>query len=242
MAKTQLIGQCEFCGKKLAKSGMTRHLQCCEERKNAIARLEKPHRRGNQILHLVVEGKYQTAYWLHVETRADSQLAALDDFLRDIWLECCGHMSEFMFPKAKAGRGSDGFGAMQQMLESILNGDFPMDDDDPNMNVRLGDRVKKGDEFFYDYDFGSTTKLKLRVVAERQGTLRKNVVNLLARNTPPVILCDCGKPAKYVCTECMWDDEGWLCEKCAGSHPCGDEFFLPVVNSPRCGVCAYTGE
>jgi len=58
----------------------------------------------------------------------------------------------------------------------------------------------------------------------------------------PEILCDvCGKTAKQICTDCIYDDNGLLCDKCAESHACETELLLPVVNSPRCGVCAYEG-
>ena len=45
----------------------------------------------------------------------------------------------------------------------------------------------------------------------------------------------------WVCTECVFDDGGWLCETCAVKHECGEEMLLPVVNSPRVGMCGYTG-
>lgn len=35
------------------------------------------------------------AYWLDLELKADAKLKRLDDFLRRIWLECCGYLSEF---------------------------------------------------------------------------------------------------------------------------------------------------
>jgi hypothetical protein len=62
----------------------------------------------------------------------------------------------------------------------------------------------------------------------------------LARNVAPVILCDkCGKPATQVATE-YYSDNYAFCDKCARSS--GDsEMMLPVVNSPRMGVCGYTG-
>ena len=34
-------------------------------------------------------------HWLHLEAPASVQLQLLDDFLRDLWLECCGHLSCF---------------------------------------------------------------------------------------------------------------------------------------------------
>jgi hypothetical protein len=35
------------------------------------------------------------AYWLDLEVKADVKLEALDRFLRQPWLECCGHLSVF---------------------------------------------------------------------------------------------------------------------------------------------------
>ena len=34
-------------------------------------------------------------YWLIIECKENTLLQELDQFLRDIWLECCGHMSIF---------------------------------------------------------------------------------------------------------------------------------------------------
>ena len=64
------------------------------------------------------------------------------------------------------------------------------------------------------------------------------------QNAQPIIPCDgCNaKSAVVICTACMWDNAGWLCEACAQTHDCDEDMFLPVVNSPRTGVCGYTGE
>jgi hypothetical protein len=32
-----------------------------------------------------------------------------------------------------------------------------------------------------------------------------------------------------------------LCQACAEDHECGEDMQLPVVNSPRVGVCGYAG-
>ena len=34
-------------------------------------------------------------YWMHLQVAVDTTLATLDRFLRDTWLECCGHLSVF---------------------------------------------------------------------------------------------------------------------------------------------------
>jgi hypothetical protein len=113
------------------------------------------------------------------------------------------------------------------------------------MDVPLADVLNVGTKFTHEYDFGSTTELRLRVVGEREGVPLddEDPVTLLARNDPPDIRCVvCGEPATQVCTSCNWQDQGWLCDKCAPKHECGEEMLLPVVNSPRVGVCGYTGE
>lgn len=43
---------------------------------------------------LRVEGEHGL-YWLGVEAKASARLRHLDQFLRRIWLECCGHLSKF---------------------------------------------------------------------------------------------------------------------------------------------------
>lgn len=70
------------------------------------------------------------------------------------------------------------------------------------------------------------------------------ILPIIARNAQPIIPCDecSAKPAVEICTACVWNDEGWLCEECAKNHECDEDMFLPVVNSPRTGVCGYTGE
>ena len=96
-------------------------------------------------------------------------------------------------------------------------------------------------EFKHDYDFGTTTRLTLRVLGMVKVPLPAHEIRIVARNDAPEMLCECGQPATWVCTECYWDDEGLLCDKCAEDHECGEECLLPVVNSPRCGVCGYCG-
>ncbi len=75
---------------------MTRHLEACEQR--AAIQAEAGDRRKAQktrVFHLVVEGSRLPMYWMHLEVSAETTLATLDHFLRDTWLECCGHLNAF---------------------------------------------------------------------------------------------------------------------------------------------------
>lgn len=110
------------------------------------------------------------------------------------------------------------------------------------MWVRLDKVLTPGQTCSYKYDFGSTTELRLKVVSEREAETQGQAIQVLARNNPPFIPCDvCGKPATSICMQCVYEDEGYLCETCAQEHGCGEEMLSPVVNSPRAGVCGYAG-
>ena len=159
---------------------------------------------------------------MHVAVPETAPLSKLDNFLRHVWLECCGHMSAFEI---------DG----QRYASAPMDGET-------TMRAPLSQVLEVGMKFYYEYDYGSTTDLALKVVALEQG-LTKGAVQLLARNEAPRVICQrCGiQPATQICTECAWNGKGWLCEGCAVAHECGDEMCLPVANSPRVGVCGYTG-
>jgi hypothetical protein len=112
------------------------------------------------------------------------------------------------------------------------------------MNRKLKDVVEPGMELLYEYDFGTTTALLVKVLGECEAPMGKvKPIQILSRNEAPEILCDeCGKAsAVEICVECQWDEGGWLCQACAETHECDEDMRLPVVNSPRTGECAYTG-
>lgn len=90
---------------------------------------------------------------------------------------------------------------------------------------------------------GTTTHLTLKVLSEREESTKGRSIQILDRNEPPMIICEiCGKPATQVCSQCKSVNKGWLCDKCAERHECGDDMLLPVVNSLRVGICGYTGK
>jgi len=112
--------------------------------------------------------------------------------------------------------------------------------DDRDMYTPLGRALKVGQKFSYEYDFGSTTELKLRVVSERDGVIRdkKNTIVILARNVPPGIsCCVCGKPAMRIAAGYYSaEDDAYCSSKCAKEKDENYEEMLPVINSPRVGV------
>jgi hypothetical protein len=346
-------GICHFCQGEFAKSKMTQHLKTCKVRATIQA---KQFGLPTRLFHILVEGTYRPSYWLHLELPVEATLSDLDDFLRDIWLECCDHLSEFTIHDISYGSSSedDWFGGLElldededeedeeeeeirlpdmqevarqisQSLASELHADLkdvpveeiekkleqmfvdnlppgmsastlpvlkPLlgymasalqegtlaeeleelesledDDDESGMDVELGKVLSVGDKFSYVYDFGSSTNLSLRVIAEREGVMltspedledeededeedededdeEQMTIIIMAQNEPPSFVCrKCGKPATHVSSLDEFDslDEAMLCTSCAQKEEYPDE-LLPVVNSPRVGVCGYTGD
>jgi hypothetical protein len=206
---------------------MTPHLKTCAPRHDL------PRGPTSVVFHLRVEGSDEPTYWLDLELKADAKLRRLDDFLRRIWLECCGHLGEFSIA------GYD--------YVVSLDREFGIASNERNMNVRVGDVLAPGiRRFQYRYDFGSATELSLRVRGMREGMIGRAPVRLLARNDPRVWLCGkCQDAATVVCAYCIQNGEPFFCDMHAQEHEneCPEEApFLPVVNSPRMGVCGYTGE
>jgi hypothetical protein len=213
------MGKCSCCGDEFSKTAIAKHIQSCEDYAKSSGTNKA------KVFHLAVEGYHLPEYWIYLEARTDAKLKYLDDFLRNIWLECCGHMSEFEIGKTRYGA------------------DFSGELGQKSLNIQLAKILCVGMEFSHKYDFGSTTELILQVVSEQQGNASGKPIKLLARNNPLEIKCEsCGQTATQLCTECMWSNKGGVfCDKCAETHKCDSEMFLPIVNSPRVGVCGYTG-
>jgi hypothetical protein len=173
----------------------------------------KPSEKEKIFLIKVSSGKY---FWLYIEINGSATLDHLDSLLRETWLECCGHMSQFDIN----GKYYSSNGEMHKTIHKVL---------------------EVGSPFDYEYDFGTTTHLAGKVISVRSGQL-KNDARLIARNDLPEDLSctTCQNKPEVICSVCY----DFCCKKCKKKHDdCeGEEFMLPVVNSPRMGMCGYTGE
>ena len=247
--KLKSEGRCLFCGKIFSKAGINRHLKTHLEDKT-------------------LEDKTGTSFLLKVETdpryggfphflslwvNGETTLKKIDDFLRDIWLECCGHMSAFKDPVKRRERngGFWDFFEAEKLLDAgkIKEYEKLMEESagEIPMSRKTKDVFYQDSKLEYEYDFGSTTALLITTLAEYPIKADKAIV-LLSRNEPMKILCDtCKKqPATQICIAHGWNEDSMFCDKCAKEHEKKCEDFedyaaMPVVNSPRMGVCAYEG-
>ncbi len=240
-------GVCCFCNKTFTKAGINRHLS------THLKEMTKSQKAGRSFFVKVETNKYygSTPYFLSLWIDGEAKMKNFDDFLRDIWLECCGHMSAFRNPK-NAQRGglwslmeasdyleSGEIDKYEQLMEEA-SGEIPL-------SRKIKDALAKGLVLEYTYDFGSSTELTISVLDEYPVKAENKIV-LLSRNEPFLIVCsDCGKlPATQICIACMYEKDASFCDKCASKHAEKCEDFadyssMPIVNSPRMGVCAYEG-
>lgn len=229
--RTQSQGICAFCGHRAIKAAMARHSAAC------VLAHDDADAPSATLVRLRVEAAGDRRYWLDVDIAAAARLRALDRFLRDAWLECCGHMSAFTIRGVRYE-----IAPTRDWSFDALSGPRAR-----SMNASLDEALSPGLVFHYEYDFGTTTALRLRVMSVRRGRLGRPPVRLLARNEPATWPCAvCGAPATDVCSFCVDDrDDVFFCKDHAAGHIAeaheGDNGFLPAVNSPRMGVCGYTG-
>ena len=215
------VGTCLYCGNEFDACGMVHHLSACTARERAVEQSDRRRVKNADHYHLRIQDQWSKEFWLDVEMEGSESLASLDQYLRVIWLECCGHLS--MFSK-------DGWNSYE----------FPPE-------ARVSDVFSPGAQISYIYDFGSSSELLIGNVSIRSGrtTEPRHPVVLMARNVEPDYECiACGERATQLCFECVIEHDKWgtLCELHSMNHPHRnyDDPML-LVNSPRMGMCGYGG-
>jgi hypothetical protein len=216
----QSRGRCAFCGYETTKGSMGRHLAACPQRAERIAEAERSKRKPEALHHLRMQDAFSGDFWLDVEVRGSATLKDIDSYLRAIWLECCGHLSQF----SVGGWSGQEIGKSRR-VEAVFTGDV---------------------ELTHIYDFGTSSETRIKALGQRTGApLSARPMALLARNLMPETSCiECEQPATHLCMECMieHDSPGTLCEQHASAHPHEDYGEpLELVNSPRMGMCGYIG-
>jgi len=216
----QTKGICSYCEKAVAKNGATRHFATCTAWQEAVTEAEQSKRKSESLYHLRVQAAGQPEYWLQLEMRGKATLEDLDSYLRAIWLECCDHLSQFSF---------GGWRGDEIPMRSVIKNVF-----------------HQGAELTHIYDFGSSSETLIKHVGDRLGkSITSHPITLLMRNEVPVYECmECQQPATWLCMECRIEkgESGLLCDSHVKEHPHEDYGEpTPFVNSPRMGICGYTG-
>ena len=204
-------GKCLYCGHLVSQKEMGKHLAkhlAANEGSTAVEDRQT-------FCHVEVKANEM---FLHLLVKGDATMKKIDKFLRGIWLECCGHMSEFGYKSSKVTMG--------QKVQDVFI---------PRIKIN------------HDYDFGTTTRVFLKGLKHYQLNLKDSIV-LMSRNEPLNQMCSICKtePAVNLCAICNWDKYSLFCKECSKKHEnvCkafADYSCMPVVNSLRMGQCGYTG-
>ena len=226
MPQRTFKGTCALCGASVDKRGSAVHHSTCAAAHDGAAL------RVAELVTLRITAMGAPEYWLDVEADAGAALAKLDTFLRNIWLECCGHLSLFSVPPFRFSSSPSGMSGLLGRANT-----------ERSLRAKIGEAFNDtGQKGTYDYDFGSTTRLTIERTGARDGRIDRTSVRLLVRNDPlPWVCAACGKPATLVCCAHETESSPFVCAAHKKAHPCSEAMFLPVVNSPRMGVCGYTG-
>lgn len=203
-------GKCFVCQNRISHMAATRHMEPCLEKASA-------HEKKDQKIYLL-KASGGPSFWMYIEVQEKATLTDLDQFLRQKWMECCGHLSTFDI------RGQQYFSHPEG--------------DENSMDYAVGKILEPGMRWSYEYDFGSTTEVEGTVLSVRTGHI-ETMVKRVARNYMPHFECeDCDARAEAICSECGET----VCEDCAEDHECGEEMLLSTCNSPRMGMCGFEGE
>jgi hypothetical protein len=215
---------CKTCPAKFFKKDIITHQNTC------IVSTNK-HKSG-YLIRFVSYGQNNNQYYMYALFDASSTFSDIDIFLKEMWVECCGHLSGF----------------------SNLNSQIKI------KNSTLISKYPNQSTFLYEYDYGSTTQVFfefIEILNLNKKTKTKQPIELLLRNDPPYIKCySCDKNSVFYYEDmsfCREDSYGFYLEKPKEIKETKvikktkepkeiriqKEYLLPILNSPRSGVCGY---
>ena len=221
-------GKCYCCGKDINGRTAKRHILSCKNRlNNIVENLNKSKVNKDKFIIKMVDKYNPSVYTIYLSIDKGTTLRNLDTFLRDVWMECCGHLSAFEINNVtySCNEGSD---------EDFFS-------DDETMDINLKDTISIGDKFDYSYDYGSTSTILLEVISEYTTGNSESTIEILARNNENKPICyKCDNEAKYM----DYENQEFVCKECVEEEVEEDDEFLTELgytNSPRDGVCGYEG-
>ena len=150
-------GQCRRCDKETkTHAAMKQHLTMCLEEwhKDINTYGCEPIREGEVAeiyWHLSV--KSSGPHWLEILVPENTTLDELDRFLRDTWLDCCGHLSAFQMGKLLISNSLE---------EDIANHVNHIDLSElVSMESEISEVLLPGHSMEHSYDFGDITLLEI---------------------------------------------------------------------------------
>ena len=202
-------GHCHICGGSLRADEVRSHAATCfmdaVQRRYRVRDVDQRYARSQPLM--VWVRSEELRHWVMLIVQPTTSLRQLDQFLCDLWLECCGHMSHFEI------------GNIQYSACVPGPGDPPMFDtdlaepDEQHMIHTVEETIVMGQKFRHEFDYGDTTCLDLELVGAlpipygyvqeftnppdvAQG-YHDDFITVVARNLPPERCFTCGAVARW---------------------------------------------
>lgn len=251
-------GHCHVCGGSLRADDVKSHAATCfmdaVQSRYRVRDVKERYARSQPLMIWVRSEELR--HWMMLIVQPTTGLRQLDQFLRDLWLECCGHMSHFEI------------GGTQYSACVPGPGDPPLFDtdlaepDEQHMVHTVEETTAMGQKFRHEFDYGDTTCLDLECVAalpvpyeyvqefinppEAAEEYGDDFITIMARNLPPERCFTCGAVARWryyknPYVELPPEAGGlivappYFCDDCAPD----DVTTVVLRNSPRTGVGCY---
>ena len=81
-------GTCFLCNEEVNHRSITKHIEKCLGN-------DASHQPSETECIFLIKVYCGKEFWLYIEINGSAKLEDLDYYLRGVWLECCGHMSQF---------------------------------------------------------------------------------------------------------------------------------------------------
>ena len=265
--RSAIPGTCNICQETVPGNRIRRHLMRCIEACTGLSpsrdvRRKDRRRTSLKTAHISVRSREQP-HWLELGVRCDATLRDLDKFLRSLWLECCGHLSQFKINDVTYS-GAVPMPGDKWHFEPMYEGEEAW----RHMGRSVNAAIPVLTRFEHEFDYGTPTELVLEHVAVFGELVQRLVpsqrwhggkVVILARNHSLQACLRCRGPAQWKAIpeydedeeyyfeydEELYGDEGVMsandldpvtfCDECAPE----DGELLPLPNSPREGVNCY---
>ncbi|KAF1073707.1 DUF6398 domain-containing protein [Methanogenium sp. MK-MG] len=207
-------GTCLLCRTAVGKKGARRHLDDC------LSSSGWPEGLSPSYI-IRIDGRRDPSSWMFVLAKHDAQFSDLDHLLRDVWM------------------GGDD----EDEYSSFIIGGVTYVDVETDKKIPLVNRIEEGQLFYYAYDIGAPTEVRLKVVATTSVMPPEGPCCLIARNLHVLPeCCICGDDAEFRAV----DPDDFISgeDDDAGQHYCRDclrhfdsALIRPIANSPRTEAC-----
>ena len=251
-------GWCHLCRNIIRANDAKAHVETCimdtVQSKYIAQAVEERYARSCPIM--IGVRSEQLRHWMMLVVQPTTSLRQLDRFLRNRWLECCGHMSHFEISDVQYSACLPGPGD-PPMFDTDL-----VEPDELHMVYTVEETITAGLQFHHEFDYGDTTCLDIEHMAvlpmpyrylrqfikppaDAQGH-HDDFITIVAHNQPPERCFTCGDIAYWRYAENPYiqvpPEHGgpivappYFCDNCAPK----DVPLVILRNSPRAGVGCY---